>query len=68
MNKRLKYITPTCETWDISHEQEIMLVLSVHDEETEIIGAKENKDFFDFDDDPWGDDPWADTPAKDPWE
>jgi hypothetical protein len=65
MNKKLKYITPTCETWDISHEQGIMLVLSVHNEETEIVGAKENS--FDFDDDPWGDDSWSDTPAKDPW-
>ena len=67
MNKRLKYITPICETWDISHEQRIMLAFSVHDEETDIVGAKENS--FDFDDDPWGDDPWADTDThgKDPW-
>lgn len=68
MDKRLKYITPICETWDLSHEQGIMLILSIHDEETEIIGAKENPGFFDFDDDPWADDPWADTPVKDPWE
>ena len=67
MNKKLKYIAPICETWDISHEQGIMLAFSVHDEETEIVGAKENS--FDFDDDPWGDDPWADTDThgKDPW-
>ena len=69
MNKKKTYITPLCETWNLSHEEGIMLAFSVHDEETEIIGAKENKDFFDLDNsDPWGDDPWADTPGKDPWE
>lgn len=66
MNKKLKYISPICETWDISHEQGIMLTFSVHDEEVEIVGAKENNDFFDFEEsDPWGDDPWVDS--KDLW-
>ncbi len=70
MKKKKKgYIVPQCEDIELSDGFNVMLVLSVHEEETEIIGAKENPDFFDFDDDdPWADDPWADTPVKDPWE
>lgn len=70
MKKKEKgYIVPQCEDIRMTDGFNVMLVLSVHDEETEIIGAKENPGFFDFDDDdPWADDPWADTPVKDPWE
>ncbi|MBR5393002.1 MAG: hypothetical protein IK148_09120 [Prevotella sp.] len=64
--KKNRYIVPLCEDIKLSDGFNVMLVLSVHDEETEIVGAKENS--FDFDDDPWADDPWADTPVKDPWE
>ncbi len=67
MKKKKKgYIVPLCEDIKLSDGFNVMLVLSVHDEETEIVGAKESS--FDFDDDPWADDPWADTPVKDPWE
>ena len=67
MKKKKKgYIDPLCEDIRMTVGFNVMLVLSVHDEETEIVGAKENS--FDFDDDPWADDPWADTPVKDPWE
>ena len=70
MKKKKKgYIIPLCEDIKLSDGFNVMLVLSVHDEETEIVGAKENPGFFDFDDDdPWADDPWADTSVKDPWE
>ena len=70
MKKKKKgYIVPQCEDIELSDGFNVMLVLSVHEEETEIIGAKENPGFFDFDDtDPWADDPWADTSVKDPWE
>lgn len=67
MKKKKKgYIVPQCEDIRMTDGFNVMLVLSVHDEETEIVGAKENS--FDFDDDPWADDLWADTPVKDPWE
>ena len=68
MKKKKKgYIVPLCEDIRMTDGFNVMLVLSVHDEETDIVGAKENS--FDFDDDPWGDDPWADTDThgKDPW-
>ena len=69
MNKRQEYIAPICETWDLSHEQGIMLILSVYDEEVEIIGAKENNNFLDFDDsDPWENNSWSTPPSKNPWE
>ena len=62
MKKKKKgYIVPQCEDIRMTDGFNVMLVLSVHDEETEIVGAKENS--FDFDDDPWADDPWADTPV-----
>lgn len=65
MKMKKQYIVPLCEGIKLTDGFNVMLVLSVHDEETEIVGAKENS--FDFDDDPWADDPWADTPSKDPW-
>lgn len=65
MKMKKQYIVPLCEGIILTDGFNVMLVLSVHDEETEIVGAKENS--FDFDDDPWADDPWADTPSKDPW-
>ena len=70
MKKKKKgYIVPLCEDIKLSDGFNVMLVLSVHEEEVDIVGAKENPGFFDFDDDdPWADDPWADTPVKDPWE
>lgn len=70
MKKKKKgYIVPQCEDIKLSDGFNVMLVLSVHEEEVDIVGAKENPGFFDFDDDdPWADDPWADTPVKDPWE
>ena len=70
MKKKKKgYIVPQCEDIKLSDGFNVMLVLSVHEEEVDIVGAKENPGFFDFDDDdPWADDPWADTSVKDPWE
>ena len=70
MKKKKKgYIVPQCEDIKLSDGFNVMLLLSVHEEEVDIVGAKENPGFFDFDDDdPWADDPWADTPGKDLWE
>ena len=70
MKKKKKgYIVPQCEDIKLSDGFNVMLLLSVHEEEVDIVGAKENPGFFDFDDDdPWADDPWADTPVKDLWE
>lgn len=66
--KRL-YISPITEVCILHADEGFMLQASLHDEEAEFVGAKENKDFFDLDNsDPWGNDPWADTPGKDPWE
>ena len=66
--KRL-YIHPMTEVCVLHSHEEFMLQASLHDDEADFVGAKENPGFFDFDDDdPWADDPWADTPVKDPWE
>ncbi len=66
--KRL-YIHPITEVCVLHSHEEFMLQASLHDDEADFVGAKENPGFFDFDyDDPWGEDPWADTPVKDPWE
>ena len=45
MYKKEQYITPLCEIIAISHERSLMLTLSVFDEETEIVGAKEENDW-----------------------
>ena len=63
--KRL-YIHPMTEVCVLHSHEGFMLQASLHDDEADFVGAKENS--FDFDDDPWADDPWADTPVKDPWE
>ena len=63
------YITPLTFNVKVSTSVETMagLELPISNGFVDDEAAKENKDFFDFDDDPWGDDPWADTPVKDPW-
>lgn len=43
--KKEQYITPLCEIIAISHERSLMLTLSVFDEETEIVGAKEENEW-----------------------
>lgn len=68
MMKR-QYIQPVCESWDLSHEEWLMLTLSVYDEDTEIIGAKEQT--FVLDDwaaDPWEDHVWQQGDKDDTWE
>ena len=70
MKKKNVYITPYTIVVPISTASDTMdLVIGIHSTQEGIeVGAKENNDFFDFDEsDPWGDDPWADTPGKDPW-
>lgn len=54
MNKKKQYITPLCEMVSISHERSLMLTLSVFNEETEIVGAKENDWDWDQEDDIFG--------------
>ena len=66
--KRL-YICPITEVCILHTDEGFMLQASLHDDEAEFVGAKENHGFFDFDDtDQWSDDPWKDTPEKNPWE
>lgn len=69
METQKLYISPITEVCVLHANEVFMLQASLHDDEAEFVGAKENKDFFDFDDDSWGDDPWADTDThgKDPW-
>ena len=70
MKIKQDYITPVTEIIPIGTECGIMdLVIGIHSTEEGIeVGAKENRDFFDFDEsDPWGNDSWAETPGKDPW-
>lgn len=67
-----QYITPLTFNVKVSTSVETMtagLELPISNGYVDDEAAKENKDFFDFDEsDPWGDDLWDDTPGKDPWE
>ncbi len=50
--KKNAYITPLCEVVSLTEGLNVMLTLSVHDEETEIVGAKENSEIWDDDEIP----------------
>ena len=54
MIMKKRYIMPVCEMVSISHEQSLLLTLSVFDEETEIVGAKENDWDWNQEDDIFG--------------
>ena len=54
MIMKKRYIMPVCEMVSIFHEQSLLLTLSVFDEETEIVGAKENDWDWNQEDDIFG--------------
>ena len=54
MIMKKRYMTPVCEMVSISHEQSLLLTLSVFDEETGIVGAKENDWDWNQEDDIFG--------------
>ena len=50
MKKKEKYTVPLCENIRITENTTLMLSFSVHpDQETEIVGAKENSEIWDED-------------------
>jgi hypothetical protein len=63
-----QYIQPVCDSWDLSYGERLMLYFSVYDEDTEIIGAKEQDyDFDDWPTDPWEDHIWQEEEKTDIW-
>ena len=65
MNKN-KYIIPVCETIRITENSNLMLTLSVYpDQETEIVGGKEQTEFVEEDVVPTSPNIWGDTEEED---
>lgn len=58
---KVKYIVPLCEDIRITEDSSLMLTLSVHsDEETEIVGGKEQTEFEEEDAAPTSPNLWED--------
>ena len=66
MEKKLDYITPTCDIVVIESNYAVLgLVLSVSDEETEIVGGKEQGEFVEEEIAPASPNLWGDTEEED---
>lgn len=66
MEKKLDYITPTCDIVVIESNYALLdLVLSVSDEETTIQGGKEQGEFVEEDVVPTSPNLWGDTEGED---
>ena len=64
--KKNKYITPVCETIRITENSNLMLTLSVYpDDDTEIIGSKEQGEFVEEEVAPTAPNLWGDTEEED---
>ena len=66
MKKKEKYTVPLCENIRITENTTIMLSFSVHpDQETEIVGGKEQGEFVEEDVVPTSPNIWGDTEEED---
>lgn len=66
MEMKLNYISPTCEIVVIESNYALLdLVLSVSNEETEIVGGKEQGEFVEEDAVPTSPNLWGDTEEED---
>ena len=66
MKKKEKYTVPLCENIRITENTTIMLSFSVHpDQETEIVGGKEQGEFVEEEVAPTSPNIWGDTEEED---